>query len=189
MNQLLNGLQIQHQLSAECRDYLVPLIKTESITLKDQALLIPGQICRRLLYLKKGSAMQYIYLNDGERTAFRFWQEGEIIADFLSFSKQAPSDDCIEIQEPCTLLTITYKQLAEALRLFPEMAKLYFLLTIKYSAFTEQRNADLLTLNTRERYEKLLNTYPGILDKASQNDVAGLLNISRRTLTRLIAGE
>jgi hypothetical protein len=59
------------------------------------------------------------------------------------------------------------------------------LITEQYYIRSEKRAIDLQTLPAKQRYEKLLADYPGILQKASLGQIASYLSIKQETLSRI----
>jgi hypothetical protein len=70
---------------------------------------------------------------------------------------------------------------------FPEFNLTGRLITEQYYIRSEERAINLQTLPARQRYQNLLNAYPGILQKASLGQIASYLGIKQETLSRIRA--
>lgn len=184
INPFLNYLSSIHPLSEGFRKFAAKDIKEEFYT-KNQVILGAGQIANRLWFIRKGFAMEYSYRKK-DKLPYRFWNEGEIMVDVSSFFKQAPSEGYIEIQETSNLLAINYEQMQFLLQQFPETHIIVRTIIEEYHNYAEKKALDLLTLSSEERYLQLLRA-PYILQKASTENIAAFLGVSRKTLSRIRA--
>lgn len=153
-------------------------VKKKSLVLKQ------GQVAHRIYFIKKGFVRAYY---DKGRDSFTNWfmGEGEIIISVYSFFSRRPSFENIEALEDCTLQSITWDQLQGLYKTFPEFNITGRVITEQYYIRSEERAIDLQTLPARQRYEKLLATYPNILQKATLGQIATYLSIKQETLSRI----
>ncbi|MDP9046605.1 MAG: Crp/Fnr family transcriptional regulator, partial [Bacteroidota bacterium] len=89
--------------------------------------------------------------------------------------------------EDSVLQSINWDQLQSLYQDYPEFNKTGRLITEHYYIKSEERTIDLQTLSAKQRYEKLLSTYPDILQKASLGQIASFLSIKQETLSRIRA--
>ncbi len=113
--------------------------------------------------------------------------EGEIIVSVYSFFSRKPSFENIEVLDDCVLQSINWDQLQGLYKKYPEFNLTGRIITEQYYIRSEERTISLQTLNAKQRYEKLLSDYPGILQKASLGQIASYLSIKQETLSRIRA--
>lgn len=111
--------------------------------------------------------------------------EGEFIISVYSFFSRRPSFENIEVLEDCIVQSINWDQLQAIYKQYPEFNLTGRIITEQYYIQSEERSIQLQTLSGKERYEKLLREYPGILQKASLGHIASYLGIKQETLSRI----
>jgi CRP-like cAMP-binding protein len=178
----LNNISI---LSGELQ-HLIKLYLREETIPKKTLLLKEGQVSQRIYFIKKGFIRSYYY-KDGNQFTNWFMGEGEIIISVYSFFSRKPSFENIETLEDCVLQSINWDELQDIYTQFPDFNKTGRLITEQYYIRSEERAINLQILSAKQRYESLLNNYPGILQKASLGQIASFLGIKQETLSRIRA--
>jgi len=178
----LNGI---HHLSGELEAHLNSVLKQEQHS-KKSLLLKAGHIARRIYFVEKGFVRAFYHKNDSAYTTW-FMGQNEFIISVYSFFSQKPSFENIEILEDSTLLSITWEQLQDIYKKFPEFNITGRIITEQYYIRSEERTIELQTLTAQQRYQKLIGTYPQILQKASLGQIASYLGIKQETLSRIRA--
>jgi CRP-like cAMP-binding protein len=184
-SQLLNTLNnvsiLLPALQNQIKQYLI-----EEQFARKQLLLKEGSVSQRIYFIKKGFVRAYYYKN-GEKFTSWFMGEGEIIISVYSFFSRKPSFENIEVLADAELQSINWDQLQNLYSAFPEFNLTGRLITEQYYIRSEERTINLQTLSAKQRYENLLKTYPGILQKASLGQIASYLSIKQETLSRIRA--
>jgi len=180
--QTLNSISI---LPGALQDHLKSILVEDHFA-KKTILLNEGQVSQRIYFIKKGFVRSFYY-KDGNQYTSWFMGEGEIIISVYSFFSREPSFENIEILEDSVLQSINWDQLQAIYTQFPGFNKIGRLITEQYYIKSEKRAINLQTLPAKQRYEDLLNTYPGILQKASLGQIATFLSIKQETLSRIRA--
>jgi CRP-like cAMP-binding protein len=180
----LNNISI---LSEALRDQISSCLVEEQFK-KKNLILKEGQVSQRIYFIKKGFVRSYYYKNNSQFTNW-FMGEGEIIISVYSFFSRKPSFENIETLEECVLQSINWDQLQNIYQQYPEFNKTGRLITEQYYMKSEERAINLQTLSAKQRYENLLDNYPGILQKASLGQIATFLSIKQETLSRIRAGK
>jgi CRP-like cAMP-binding protein len=178
----LNSIAI---LSESLRDKIKSSLIEEQFPRKT-ILLKEGQVSHRIYFIKKGFIRAFYHRGNNEFTSW-FMGEGDIIVSVYSFFSRMPSFESIEVLEDSTLQSINWDQLQDIYRNYPEFNLTGRLITEQYYIKSEERNITLQTLTAKQRYEKLLSDYPGILQKASLGQIASHLSIKQETLSRIRA--
>jgi cAMP-binding proteins - catabolite gene activator and regulatory subunit of cAMP-dependent protein kinases len=153
---------------------------------KGDLLLEQGKICRYLYFLEKGFARGFYY-HDGKDITSWFAFENDIVTSMYSFIRQRPGIENIEILETSQLYCISYVHLQRLYKEYPEFNLIGRLITEKYYIQLESRLFSLQYLPAKERYKKLLEEKPQLLQRASLGHIASYLGISQETLSRIRA--
>lgn len=151
-----------------------------------QWLLQPGQVAQRLYFVEQGLVRGYA-LHAGQEVSSWFMREGDFVISIVSFLTQQPATEYLELLEPSILHSISYAQLAELYRAFPEFNYVGRVLTERYYVQSEQRAYQLRTLPAAERYAQLVRDFPNLLQRVPLKQLASHLGISPETLSRLRA--
>lgn len=178
--QTLNSIAVlSPQLKESISRYLVEEeFKKKSLILKQ------GQVAHRIYFIKEGFVRAF-YSNANDTFTNWFMGQGEIIISVYSFFSRQPSFENIEALEDCILQSISWEHLQNLYQVHPEFNITGRLITEQYYIRSEKRAIDLQTLPAKQRYEKLLADYPGILQKASLGQIASYLSIKQETLSRI----
>ncbi|RKR81612.1 CRP-like cAMP-binding protein [Mucilaginibacter gracilis] len=186
-DQLIGTLNNISILSPQLQDKIRAYIIEEEFA-KKTLLLKAGQVAHRIYFVKKGLVRSYFHQNENQFTNW-FMGDGEFIISVYSFFTRKPSFESIEVLEDCILQSINWDQLQALYNHFPEFNKTGRLITEHYYIRSEEKNIQLQTLSATQRYQNLLNSYPGILQKASLGQIASFLNIKQETLSRIRAAK
>ena len=182
---LLNTLNRVSILSGGLKERIETYLIEETFEPKS-ILLKAGQVSQRIYFIKKGFVRAFYHRENKQLTSW-FMGDGEIIVSVFSFFSRKPSFENIEVLEKSVLQSINWDQLQSLYQNFPEFNLTGRLITEQYYIKSEERVINLQTLSAKQRYEKLLADYPGILQKASLGQIASFLSISQETLSRIRA--
>jgi CRP-like cAMP-binding protein len=181
--ELFKLLAGKYPLRAELKEKLNEMIKREYYS-KSQVILKPGQISNRAWFIEKGAAMGVIFREE-KKVPFWFWNEGQLMVSLNSFFNQLPSETYIELLEPSVLLSISYENVREIIRLFPESNDYIRKVMHDYQKMSEKRILEFAAYSPEEHYLHLMKDCPAIFRKASVESIAAYLGISRKTLNRI----
>ena len=181
---LLAQLNMIAPLSEKLEIRFRQCLKSETLP-RRHLLLESGQISRKIYFINRGFARAFHHEPSGREYTTWFMGEGDLMISVFSFYTQRPAAENIELLEESELLSMTWNQLQSIYADHPEYNYTGRLVTEKYYIMAEERAILLRTLTARERYERLLLSYPGILQKASLGQVASFLGISQETLSRI----
>lgn len=151
---------------------------------KDEILLQEGKTCRFLYFIKSGFVRGF-YHHDGKEITSWFAYENDALTSMYSFISQKPSFETIEVLEDCILYEISYENVQFLFKKYPEFNLIGRLITEKYYIKLEERTMSLQFQSATERYLKILQEQPLLLQKASLGMLASYLGISQETLSRI----
>ncbi len=153
----------------------------------------------RCLLLNAGHTSDYIYfVGKGIARGFYFddrtgreqtsilWDGQSIVCDPVSFFQRKASDVNIEVMPGSLLLSISYRQLQDIFKAFPETEIFARCISLQYVYYFADRARQLAGASAWERYLHLLSTHPGIELRVSKEIIASYLNITPQTLSRML---
>ena len=111
-----------------------------------------------------------------------------MLSPYLSFFTQQPSEECLELLEPAVVHSISYDQLQELYRDFPEFNFIGRRLIEHYYVLSEQRAQHLRSRTAQERYELLLRDFPTAFQRVALTHITSHLGVAAETLSRLRNG-
>jgi CRP-like cAMP-binding protein len=175
-------------VSADVKLTLQKILHREALPRKHW-LLQPGHISDRIYFIEQG-VIRGFYLKaggqgDGRDVTSWFMREQDFIVSILSFYTRQPAHEYIELLEDSIVWSITYAQLQQLYRDFPEFNAIGRLLTEKYYVLSERRTQNLRMQTAPERYQQLLTDFPAIFQRVPLKYIASHLGISPETVSRL----
>ncbi len=150
-----------------------------------EILLSPGEICRKIYYIKRGFLRAYHLDKSGKEHTSWFLGTGDFMISIYSFFTQRPAEEYIEVLLDSELQSISWHQLQSYYADFREGNLIGRIITEKYYIQSEERALFLRTQSPEERYEALLNKHPNIEQLTTTANIASYLSMTRETLSRL----
>lgn len=175
-------------VSAALREELGSRLKREKYA-KKQVLVRPGEVARKIYFIREGFARACYHDADGREHTTWFMGPGDFMISVYSFFTQQPAAEQIELLADSRLLSLTWQQLQSLYADHPEFNYHGRVLTQKYYIQSEERAVMLRTRDAAERYRMLLIQYPQLTQQASLAQVASFLSVTPETLSRIRAGK
>ncbi|WP_170971136.1 Crp/Fnr family transcriptional regulator [Ilyomonas limi] len=113
--QLLNSIS---PLSPALESHLQHILKRNSFQ-KDSYLLQAGQVSNCIHYIELGLVRGFYY-NGAQEINIWFMQAGNVVISAVSFMRQVKSSQYIQAVEDCITWSITYQQLQDIYKRYPE---------------------------------------------------------------------
>jgi CRP-like cAMP-binding protein len=152
---------------------------------KKQYLLQDGDVSRYTAFVEKGILRMFTVDEKGNEPILQFSPEGWWVADLYSFLTDEPSIYNIEALEDCELLLITKESWDILLEKVPAFER-YFRILIQNSLIaTQRRLMSSISETAEEKYLKLIDNFPGCIQRVPQHMIASYLGITRETLSRV----
>ena len=151
-------------------------------------LLKKGEPCKTAYFMVNGMARLF-YLSDESEVTNRFIGPKGVAISYYSYFSQKPSFEYIDLLEDSTLLAITKKDLSGIYLSFPELHKIMQAKLEQLHIESEERAMVLRMLSAKEKYAWMKERYPAIFQKASVEQIATFLGMSRETLSRIRSGK
>jgi CRP-like cAMP-binding protein len=185
MNQLLDHIQTLYPLSAEAQAAIENCFD-EVVIAKNEFLLTEGKTCRHLYFLCQG-ALRGFYILEGKEITYWFGFENDFVTSFHSFITGEPAVENIQVLEGSVLFSISKEKLAQLFNQYHEIERAVRIAYEKYYIRLEERFVNAQFKTAAERYDKLLEETPHILERVPLGMIASYLGISQETLSRVRA--
>jgi len=143
-----------------------------------------GKISEWMGFVNSGLLRQYM-LKDGQEFTIEFSWEGDFVGNHLSFQTQTPSTSNMQALEPCELLVMPFQQFMQFYQSIPATQKTAELIGLQKQQAMAARNSSLLIDSPEERYIKLLNEKPSLINRVPQYLIAQYLGIRPESLSRI----
>lgn len=150
--------------------------KTELISL--------GKKSNTLFFILKGCIRKYC-LKDGQQITIQIMTENQFAVEFVSFITEEVSRNTLETLEDCELLCLTKENLESLYSTVPKMNVLIRKVLEQVLLNTGNLLNDFIILSPEERYVKLIQNNPEILNRIPQHIIASNLGISATSLSRI----
>jgi CRP-like cAMP-binding protein len=158
-------------------------IKREKVSRK-QFLLRPGEVSRRIYFIVSGLCRAYFVDADGRQKTTWFMGTGDVMISVYSFYTREPASEYIETLEDSVLFYLTWRQVQDIYKDFPEFNLTGRLLTENYYVRSEARTLLLRLKRPEERYQAFLANYSNLAPKLPQQLIASFLELTPETLSR-----
>jgi CRP-like cAMP-binding protein len=143
------------------------------------------KVCRHIAFTIKGTLRTYYINEKAEETTSCFCTENNFTTSYKSFILQQPSQLAIQAIEDCQLLVIDYNALQSLYAKSAVWQSVGRVVAEREYIVMEQYAAVLNNETAKEKYLRLLKEQPSVLQKASVEDIASYLGVTRRTLSRI----
>lgn len=179
---MLDGFQ---PLSTTLKSKIVSCFEIVELN-KKSFLLQESQICKDLWFIVDGLARAFHYIGDKETTS-RIMFTNHIVIAPGSFFMQTPALESIQLLSNSTLAKISYHQIEEIYKEFPEFNFHTRKITEYYFYKQEQRLYMLRQESAVNKYNYFLENYSSFIKYIPQKQIASFLGIAAETLSRLRA--
>jgi len=172
-------------LSEEGREALAAVLQKMDLP-KGHHLLRPGGICRHFYFIEQGLTRTY-YVKNGKEVTDWLSPENSIAVSIISFLTHQPDVRGIELLEPSLIGAVSYSDLENLYKKHHDIERLGRLLLGHGIIQLQQRFDDLHFATAAERYQKLANATPSLLNRVPLGMIASYLGITQETLSRIRA--
>ncbi|HLP12955.1 MAG TPA: Crp/Fnr family transcriptional regulator [Flavobacteriales bacterium] len=182
LEQCLDGV---YKLPQKEKAEFMACFKTVSFPAKT-LLIKEGEESKSIYFVARGSLRSYYGQKDKEVTLW-FGHEGDLVTCFRSVIKGEKGLENIQLSEDCTFYEIAYDVLNKLTQQFPEINQFYRKLMEESYLYWENRVMMLLFYTAKERYTKLTERSPFVLQRFPLSQIASYLGITQETLSRIRA--
>jgi len=167
---------------------LQQLLKAESTTVvktKGEHVFMQGDEDRSLYFVQQGLLKAYYLSEDGKESVKSFLLTGDIIGSLSSAYLKKNCSFNLVCLESTTLKRISFDTIHSSSKQNLAIASDLIELLLGFAMKKEQREYEFLCMSAEERFCKLSEEFPAILDKVTQNDLARYLGVTPVGLSRI----
>ncbi|KAB1157795.1 Crp/Fnr family transcriptional regulator [Flavobacterium luteum] len=151
---------------------------------KGTILLKEGQISTEAYFVLEGCVRQY-FIVDGEEKTANFFTEEQWVISLNSFSNNLPSNHFMACATDCFLVVGNREKEEDLYNRFPKLETVSRRVMEKVFAEQQELMATYTTDTPEQRYVKLLNSRPELLQKIPQYQIASYIGVKPESLSRI----
>jgi len=171
------------ELSEKSKEAFLSVMRNEDYP-KGHILVKPGTVCHSFFFVEKGLTRTF-YRKDEKDVTDWFSPENTIACSIVSFVTQKPDRRGIELLEDSSFWVLDYDDLEMLCDQHHEIER-FIRMSMAFGMIMVQERFDELHFATAaERYKKLLDHQPTILQRAPLGMIASYLGITQETLSRI----
>ncbi len=152
---------------------------------KNDLFLQENQICTSIAFVDKGVLIYYKTLDNANEVTTDFAFDNEWVTNNHSRLNATPSLLNIKAIEDSELLVIQQKDLLNLYDKIPRLERFGRILMEQAYIKLVELSVDLQTLSAKDRYSKLLQSYPEILQRVPLYHIANYLGVAPKSLSRI----
>ncbi len=184
---------MQHKLIAYFSE-IMPLTAdeieaiVESMTIrsyqKGDILLFEGQVSMECYFVLEGCVRQY-YLIEGEEKTTQFFTENDWVVSFNSFTQKIPANHYLVCNEDTTLVVGNEDKENALYQRFPKFESISRNIMGNVYGQQQELTASYVTDTPEQRYLKLLELRPNLLQRIPQYQLASYIGVKPESLSRI----
>ncbi|WP_114097082.1 Crp/Fnr family transcriptional regulator [Thalassospira profundimaris] len=144
-----------------------------------------GDICRDVIFLRKGLAQMSYVTFEGKEWIKSFFAENSVMGSRRCQIMNAPSHFAITCLEDCDITAFPYDGIRKAAAASPELMAQFFDFNEQVSLRKEKREYEFLCLSAQDRYLGFLEDYAAIVPRLTQAQIASFIGITPIALSRI----
>jgi CRP/FNR family transcriptional regulator, anaerobic regulatory protein len=172
-----------HPISESDWAFAVPYIKYVEVK-KGAILLQEGQVCNTIYFVVTG-ALRIYQFNGQKETIRNIFLENSLFTESASAYTRRPSEYTIDAIENSQLLIISYHDAEVIFTHSIALATLGRRMVQNVLATIIDRNSEVLNLDGKARYRKLLKEKPHVFQRVPQYMIASYLGLTPEALSRI----
>lgn len=170
-------------LSQEDLDFAVDLYKKKSLK-KNEVLIQPGQFVKHWYYVETG-CLSFYSLKDGNEKVLEFFTENDFFTDLYAYLREKPSNVYFKATEPTTIYYISKDDVQKSYDR-SHMIERFGRLSMQDTFIqTYRRVAHLNYLSNEERYLRLIQERPQLMQRVPQYMIASYLGLTPVGLSKI----
>lgn len=151
---------------------------------KNDFLLQEGKICTKIYFINKG-CLRLFHVNNGNENTLDFLFADTWYTDFKSALLTQPTDENVQALEKSEIVQLDIKALEHLYLIHPVFERMGRLLIQNALIFLTNLNKEIMNETPEERYLKILNQQPEMVQKIPQYYIASFLGIKGESLSRI----
>lgn len=151
---------------------------------KGSFLYTPGSICNHLGMVFKGIFRMYHQV-EGREYTYEFYEEGQVVGDYISFISRQPGQSWIQALEDATIFEISYEDVEAMYLRFPLFYRLATENLNRVYIRNFEKYSSVLLDDLKTRYLQFLEKRASVASRVPQYMIASYLGVSPEALTRV----
>lgn len=151
---------------------------------KNEVLMMQGEMCNYMYFIKKGALMGYSVHNNKKITTY-ISIENEFVSSITGLHGITPSKETVVAVERSVLLAMHNDVMQQLFKTYFDFNFIFRVMVEQYYRDAQERSYIIRIGNARERYMYFIQTKSGYIERLPEESVASLLNIKPVTLARL----
>lgn len=152
---------------------------------KKQYVLQEGDVCMQMNFVMRGCLRMYKIDDKGNTHILQFASENNWITDLGSFYTEKPSELTIDALEDTMLLLIGHDDLITLYTQAPKFHRIFRVLIENSYVSLQKRLLQTISSTAEDRYQYFIDTYPHLVNRLPQTQIASFLGITPEFLSRL----
>jgi CRP-like cAMP-binding protein len=172
-------------LSEEARHALAQVSQVKTLK-KGELMLREQQVCRDIYFIEQGT-MRIYHVDKGRDISTWFYLDNQFFSVWYSLVNRVESFEYVEATEDTTVHLLNYERLNEVSLQYAELERFRRMLMEEQLAYIDYFSKGFMFLTANERYQMVLDNFPGLELRVSLGHLATFLGISQETLSRIRA--
>lgn len=140
---------------------------------------------KHLYYINKGFMRLYYFDENGDEVTTLISGKGQFITSFLDFINQKKTNLNLECITDCEVLRIERKALVSLIDASDNFKQFSIIIFEQAIISTQNRANELATLSAEQRYNKLIENNPEIVQSVPLQYISSYLGIKPQSLSRI----
>lgn len=171
-------------ISASEKKYIMSFFVPRKVS-KKEIIFEKGTHHNRTVFIKKGCLRYYHTNANGKKFTVYFAVEGWWAGDLASFYQQTPSSYSLSAIEDSEVLLIDLPSLNHLFERIPQLERFFRILVQNGYTMLQKRMTGYIVETAENNYIKLVKTYPHIVQRVPQYQIASYLGITQESLSRV----
>lgn len=185
MHEQLIELITQHvALSAQqqelCRRFVEPVFYPKNSIIEEE-----GKVPAYLYYVVSGFLRLFHYNDKGDEVTTHINFPPGFITSYAHFNNGSRSEENLECITECELLRITKVDLDLLIKEIPSFKDFSIYVFQQSLSYNEKRSKELTTLTAEQRYLRLMDVQPELLQNVPMQYIASFLVMNPKSLSRI----
>lgn len=144
-----------------------------------------GDASKDFFIVQSGLLKGYYISDDGQERIKSFLLPGDVIGSLSALTGRGSCSFNLVCVKPGDLIAVGFDQVSQAAQNDTELSAAITDFLVAFGMKKEQREYELLCLSAEERYRRLSNDRPELLELVTQSDIALYLGVTPVGLSRI----
>jgi len=165
---------------ALCRENFEPIFVPKNSIVEEE-----GHIPKYLYFVVTGYMRLFTYNENGDEVTSHINCPPGFITSYTNFISQTRATENVECISDCELLRITKRNLENVIANSDAIKDFSIHVFQQSLVYNETRARELATLSAEQRYQKMIENYPNILQNVPLQYIASFLGMNPKSLSRI----